>query len=263
MDFNVLMGAMCGVISGLLIFSIAKLLRLGKIPQMILFIVSFTTFMMIAQMYVYPKHVLSEIKKEYPLFQLISNTDPDAYNIFISNIERDSKKNGKITQEIVRKNSSALISIVFPKYLKAAPDEEIYNYLDATIKFYNELYDISPKLILDIEYGLDFPKNISIPQEALLQIMDTKAAIIQSASRNPQPLPTEDEALPYFKTIINNLSNKYGEKIVLLFLDEKINTLPAPVAASFLIDFYQEIYNTGEKSAGIIIRYIANAAPSQ
>jgi len=260
MIYNVIGGAICGGLSALFAEPIVRFFKLNRMARFVLVVIFFGINITIAKMYVYPRIELVQLKNEYPLFATIAKTDPADYEIFTTNVELDSQRQGQITREIFEKNSRELISKVFPKYLVKASDENIYNYLSDLVKTYRDLYEINPKIIIALESGGNFSSELSVPQEKLVQLMDIKLLLIQNSFKDGESFPSQDVAMAALKPVLADLVKKYGVNTLTLFLQGKINTLSSSDSASFLIDFYQGILNSGVASSGIIIRYLTSSA---
>lgn len=236
---------------------VSKYLGLTGWVKRLVIIISCAIALTSTNIYLYPRYMLWKFTQQYSLFHLISQADPEAYNEFTSNFMTESEHSNAAAQ-IVAANARHLILTVFAKYLKSARNNDIYFYLKSTIDAYKKLYKISPQLVVDAGLGFSYPKNIFIPTKIFTDTFSATDKMIQGAIKNPQMTPTKNEALPFLKPILISLFEKYGKNTVINFMNGKTNGVPSSEAAELTIDFYQEIYNSGEKSSGVIMRYLGS-----
>jgi len=89
----------------------------------------------------------------------------------------------------------------------------------------------------------------------IINIADSTQEVIEYAIKNPEKTPNEEEVLIYLKPIFSKLKKQYGESSILDFLDGNYNKLSTNELASIMISYYKEVYASGIKSCGIIMRY--------
>ncbi|CEK09895.1 hypothetical protein [Legionella hackeliae] len=211
----------------------------------------------------------ADLKKESPLFALLAEKSPLAFQNYIDKAKHDIVYNHA---KNILPYTVDFISAELTKYTPHATNESLYNEVKITAEYYDKILKINPLLILFSEFPDKFADQVSIdevekiPGDFSKKLMDAKLDIIQSALNTPQ-LALSPEEINQGQTLLNEifeaLINKYGNDTVEgTFHNPDNPNLDRAVEAKIILEFYQRILDKGEKNAGLILKYIETASAS-
>lgn len=200
------------------------------------------------------------IKAEYPLFKTISLTDPKEFKEFI-----DKSKNSIYLNEPPEKiaiYSAELINNIFPKYLLKASNETIFDYLNAQVHLYRELYKDDPDLVVKIETGqLNSKLSDLLDSEKykllFLQISKAKENVVLSGENAKNTDINKGEVEQKLKEIIFKLEKDFGQKnVYLTFTTPNDPSLIRSTEAQIFISLYEALITSGKENAAPILKYL-------
>ncbi|KTD39138.1 hypothetical protein Lnau_0207 [Legionella nautarum] len=236
-----------------------KISDLYPLPQMIFFVVLITVFNVFCKPYYESWKFDREIKKAYPIFEILEKASPQEYKDYSSSMGKmlAEKKDKKLLMLHTHKFVDAQMS----KLLPVADNKFIYSMIRDTLIFYKQVED--PSIIIAFE----FPESriiddVSIKkyENYIQKIALSKYSIIKNGLENPQSIFSEEQFLSakkQLKNIISSLEKKYGsENVFLLFNDTNNPKLNDAIAAKILINLYQMILALGVDKTGEIYKFI-------
>ena len=203
------------------------------------------------------------LRRDYPIFQMIADSNPIQYQRFLLHVRDNVKSNfGDMQLEAL---SFELMNEVYPQYLAKAPNNSIFADLEATLDLYKKIIDDSPALLLKLEFPERFPQvnldRLKNPYytQLLQHSREVKSELVAAAIADPQSTPTADEVDSEIARIIARLIGEHGETLVAqTFSGTDDSTLNKKLAATVIIDFYQALLAQMPQGAGRIVRYFSS-----
>lgn len=266
---NVTMGAVIGAIAGLIGSCISYYLfkneKHRRTATTIIFLAIFFGTKNFIMPYYDAATLDASLKEKYPIYSIISTYYPTEYNEFIAQMKKNILNHDSLDNEI--NYSAVLINYATQKSIPFASPKTIYNYLQVNYQNEKKLYDINPMLVL----ALEFPGRVSgqyslastaqsIPDDELNKIIQAKAQLIESGSKDRTPIKFTDpeiaQATQTIQQIMTSLTEKYGKNVV----DDTFSS-SAPFkypdkSAKLMLSFYELILAQGEQNGGLLFKML-------
>lgn len=260
-----IIGAIAGAIGGGLSYLLFKNEKSRSWATVIIFLAIFFVTKNYLMPYYYAATLDSDLKQKYPMYSIIATYYPKEYNEFLERMKKNMIEHGGLDNEIY--SSATLANYATEKSIPFASTKDIYNYLTIYYQFEKKLYSINPILVLAIEFPTRVPSQYSlssilnsIPENDIIGIMQAKAKLIESGSKDKTPTKFSDaeteRATENFKQIMTSLTDKYGEEIV---NDTFTATTPLKnptQSAQLMLSFYELILAKGEEDGGLLFKYL-------
>jgi len=115
-------------------------------------------------------------------------------------------------------------------------------------------------LVVKIESGEIINPDILKESQISFQankLLEAKKTIISNSNTNEYKIISNNEWMDYLKPIINDLDVMYGENNLNDLLNGNYKNLQNKGGADLIITFYKKILDTGQTTAGEIMRYMA------
>lgn len=202
------------------------------------------------------------LRKE-PLFQTIAKEHPEAYAAFTQKVKADLRHQGD--PNAITEASASLVNAVFLRYVNKAPDDALYQYLNATLALYRYLVQTNPIVIVKLE-NPQYPANIALDnlgsdttfQDLFARMLNAKQQVIVLGLNHPidstKSLLSKQELL---EPVLKDLAQKYTPDGVRKMLGPGQIAVPPPELAQFIVDFYTEIIDEGPEKSAMILRLLA------
>lgn len=259
----VLICASLGILSVAIFYFFANLLIKNEWILKILSVILFLVIFYAAKTFLIPYYQAftfeEKIKKNYPIYNLIANIDPNDFNIYISKVKQNILSKGNPNNEIFYAHQ--LVDSVFEKKILNASNKSIYNFVKIQQQLNQELVKTNPTLLLFKEFPDNFRKLVDLNHLSILiskDLLSAKEAVIRSAIENPQPLLTETEkstATKLITEILNVMEKQYGTDLVnKTFYRPEDPSLNRAIEAELIVAFYNAVLSKGEENTGLIIK---------
>lgn len=262
----ILVGGCAGLIGGFVSHSFAKNEKEKKIANKFSLVLTIF-FIVITKWYIIPNYYAftfeKTIKKEYPIFELLSNKFPEEFNNYIKTVKPSISANN---QEAVLTTTEQFLGSLFIKYAVHADNKSIFNYIKTTENFYKTIYQSNPSSVIYIESSSFFSPNEVISatsqfdEKYFKDVLLAKQNVIKSALENSLPSISEidkQQAKSIFTQISQNLITKYGtEPVKQTFLNPNDIALSKKNASEIIITFYQELIDLGQDKAALVFKYL-------
>lgn len=258
---NVLIAGIAGAVFGI-IFNL--IFKNKPILVVILTVLSAVAAISLSKPFVtqrYESYKFEDEIKKYPLFNIISQSDPNEFKSFIEK-SKDSIYKNESTDQITR-YSQELVSTVFKKHILKASDESISNYIIAQINLYKEINKDNPELIIKVELGQPDPMLYKLFESEKyktlsLKLLKAKENVILSSNNQKKTTKLDKATVENnLKEIITNLAKKFGQQeVYLTFTKPNDPNLESSKEAQIIISFYESILNSGKENAAQIIKYL-------
>jgi hypothetical protein len=196
--------------------------------------------------------------QEIPAFRAIKEHDPKTYSALLDDL-RQAIKNGGDRAQIIGAVRGRMSTLVLGK-LPHSSDEAVVAYIDATMTELREVYDHGGDLCHQFLFpqpgqALDGSKYFSKKaQEADLAAL---ARVIETSSRDPQPVPAESEVMPHLQPIILDLADEFGEDIALL-QNPSAPGIDKRKVCSMTSSMYDRILRLPVDDSGKVLRYLVS-----
>lgn len=205
-------------------------------------------------------YLISEINK-VPIMTTVREYYPLEYKQLMDKV--DANVSNKDDTENVIAFAYIFANKIFMRSFKVAPDNKIHQYLISVTQFYNALYKIDPKLIIKLEQGdlsllleLNYLMNDQRFEKIYTNYVAAKKDIMVAAFKNPASPANEKTGSTLLNSLMNNLRQKYGRQAVNDAFNATESNIPIETKAKIIINFYEDILNLDQDTAGTIMRYI-------
>lgn len=231
----------------------------------------FVSVMLLCREYFIPQYAVwrfeSNLKREYPIYNLISVIEPDEFKRFIS-----KEKHALLTNEDKNyiSDGSKLVNKVLDKHILNASNKSLFNYLKVVTEIIKKLYMINPKYVLYIYFPTDFLQKINddlefentfLPYSKI--IMAAKEAIISSDIKNSSNFTSQEQekSAELIANIMFRLIQKYGKQPVMDAFGKPTNNIE--ISAKIILEFNELALSSGEEGAALIQKALAVLANNQ
>jgi hypothetical protein len=218
---NIIIYFLIAILAAVLAFAAIKLFKIrNKGVYVIAFILCFAALRILANMTFMPSIRVWNIERELnniPVYKTISATDPDIYQAIKKDMALSVKK-GESREVIIGKVRKRISQLV-KKYLPRASVKALRAYITVIVKELEALASKDPdlcfKFLYPEQYGyIDITPHIDKRiKEADLSALKE---VLETASKNPQPLPDPEAADKILISAIKKLRSEYGEDILIL-----------------------------------------------
>ncbi len=196
----------------------------------------------------------SELQR-LPTYQEIKDSDPQAYET-ITAIVHDGVRKGQ-TGYMIASRIQPVIMEVFDKYLPHASDDAIVAFATHFVRRIMELTQISP----DLCYQYLFPQEYGLPDQddkTLQEASAAMAAVIRTATHNPQPSPDASQSEALLESVRITLHKEYGDDLFLLAnpLGESVDKKKV---CTMMVAMYEEVLKMPKKESGMVLRYLLSS----
>ena len=203
---------------------------------------------------------IESIMQQFSSYQVLKESDPQAYES-IKAIVRHEMGKGQDYEVVVARVRST-IAQVLNKYIPHASDNAVIAMTALLIRRIEELTQISPDLCFQYlfpgEYGVSgLLKHMS--DKGMQEEDKVMAAIIRTATVNPQPSPDVVQAEALAMPVYTKVYEKYGDAFLLFVenpLDKNIDKGDACIMTAAL---YEEMLSIPKKDSGKVLRYILSS----
>jgi hypothetical protein len=258
-----------GALFGLAGFRISRRFSLNETCTSVLVVIIVFSGMLIAKFMAIPHYRAATvgyfIKRDNPKIYLIGKAFPDAYQAYLTNVQRIILT--EIDENLEVLELVGMLDALLPQSIPKASNQSIYNFYKTEMTLYNAVLNIDPKIVLFLEFESKFSHKpnpglvFSLEgDERIQKLVAAESDVILSAIQNPQPPLTADEkdnAAKIFTDIITGLANQYGQDTYTMTMQDPSNSqLDKRSAALIVISFYQEMLNLGPDNAGIVFKYL-------
>lgn len=250
----VLCGALAGLVASLLVRN-SKERRAAFVAAMV---VSFALLVTLSEIWLLPylkgRRLSEQVERtlqQIPAYEEIKKADPDLYQKIVA-IFVEAERKGE-PQAVAAVRARAVIEEIIKKYLPRASDDAVVDYARVMVR---ELESLKGEEC----YALLFPQRRG--QVDLGEFLDPKtqeddlralAAVIRSATQNPQAPPDEKELKPIQAAFFKELSARRGEELSILrhMDDPKVDK---EKACRLIVDVYKEIVGMEKREASLLLR---------
>ncbi len=194
--------------------------------------------------------------QEIPIFNVIKENDPAAYEK-LGTLLRNSIRNREPKSQVIARVQDYSASLV-KKYVPRASDDAVDDYAQKLLDLVRDAKSNSPSLCYDLLY----PKRISRPEvldyiEKNLNegFLDTIALVIKTSVQNPQPPPDPKRSQELLNTLVEPITNKYGDNLK-LFAKTSHNKIEKKKMCTMSIDIYKRILLLKKENASMLFRYL-------
>jgi hypothetical protein len=188
-----------------------------------------------------------------PLYSEIADSDPETYKKSKATL-LDGLKKGE-PKEVIERQVASIIESTLPQYIPNASDDSVNAFVSLAARDAKDLNLINP----DACYQLLFPRKFSSPNSTRLDDAATNktlaamAAVLHSATHNPQPPPDVKESEQLLEPIRNELAKKYGSDLLLVQGTAKDSAERGKVC-NIAIDLYEGILSLPPKESSEVLR---------
>lgn len=260
-----IIGAIAGAIGAGISYFLFKDEKSRSLATTVIFLAIFFGTKNFLLPYYYAATLDSDLKHKYPIYSTIATYYPKEYNEFLEKMKKNTIENGSLENEI--RYSATLANYATEKSIPFASAKNIYNYLNINYQFEKKLYSINPILVLAIESPTRVPSQHSlssilrsIPESDLTKVLQAKAELIESGSKDRKPINFSDAEIERttesIKQILASLTEKYGEETV---NDTFTATTPfknQTQSAQVMLSFYELILAKGEEEGGLVFKIL-------
>lgn len=206
----------------------------------------------------------NSIRNESSLMTLIAQNSPQEFAIYIDQVKQNRLANHNSDNEAILAND--LIRNQFHKFLPAASNDSIFNYLMTILNIYKKLYVEHPNSVLYLEFSDKFKDELANDKsindisgsasltKAIQEVIETGIK-----NKNPTVLTNTDEvnASTMTNTILSELATQFGNGVVSNTLNNPTDPeLDKKISAEIIITFYEKVLDQGKENAGLIMKYI-------
>lgn len=218
---------------------------------------------------IYATAFADNIRKQYPIFELLATKAPDDFNAYIAKEKENIKEYGSSNYH-VSLTTVQFLDTEIAKYSAVASNQSLFDFMQTRLNIYKQIYQTDPATILHLEFPLKFPENTNAgfnQYETLYQQnMKTTEEVLKSALENPQAPPTDadkNKATEILKSVALDLAKKYGkDNVIMTFKDPADASLDKNIAAQIIMSLYEDILARGVNDTGVVVKYVfANSNP--
>jgi len=255
--FAILIGALSGMLAGLIAYPLSRLFKGNKTVLTILMVAGFFTFNTLGKIYLMPQlqtWSLNRELKSIPAYRLIAENDPETYSEIYSDLKLVAQ--GKATKdEVLKKNKAKIEGLVF-KYIPTASDPSVLQYMKVTVKELRQIYAKDPDKCMSALFPDKFGfVDVTQYVDSATQDEDLNALkdVIESSVKHPQEEPSEEQIGQIVDALPPEFTKEYGQKM------EALNHLDDPKldkkqTCDLVLTFYEKIFQLPETEAGPLLR---------
>ena len=194
--------------------------------------------------------------QDIPIFNVIKENDQAAYEN-LKTLLRNSIRHRETKSQIIARVQEFSANLV-KKYVPRASDDSVDDYAHNLLDLMENAKSTSSELC----YNLLYPKRYSQP--GVLEYiqknfdesyLDSIGRVIKTAVQNPQPQPDPKRSQELLNTLIEPVTNKYGDDLR-LFGKTTHNTSEKKKMCTMSIDIYKRILLLKKEHASMVMRYL-------
>jgi len=190
-----------------------------------------------------------------PTYREIKDSDTQAYET-ITAIVLDGIRKGQSVGMIASRIQPVIVA-VFLKHIPQASDDAIVAFATHFVRRIMELTQISP----DLCYQYLFPQEYGLPEiddKTLQEASAVMAAVIRTATHNPQPSPDASQSEALLEPVRTTLHEEYGDDLFLLAnpLGESVDKKKV---CTMMVAMYEEVLKMPKKESGMVLRYLLSS----
>lgn len=264
---NIMIGATAGIAAGVMMSFYSKKSALMIGATLAMFAMGFG----LSQAFLGPLYEVWYLESEMdqvPIMSVIEKYHPNEYKQLMK-IAKESVKKDEKSQNLIA-YAYVFANQIFMSDLKNAPDQAIFEYLNAIRRMYGFLLHANPQFIIKLESAdlsatFDLTYLLTDPdfKKSFDTTIRTKMNIIKEAVKHPVQAGNEIEANALLNGVLNELKSKYGAEDVNLALNVSGQQLDPKREAEIIVNFYQQIINLNPARAGTVMRYIGLLSTKQ
>jgi len=254
---KILIYILLGAIAGIIAVPLSKLWKGEKKTWSVLFFIIMGLFTLLAKFYLIPQYEIWDIKREIveiPVYKLISETDPQTFNLIIDDFYNFHKKNKNYRQLNLATKQN--LEMVLAKYAPITSNRSINEYVEILLRELKVLNRKDSKLC----FGFLFPKEFgpikatkyfdkSLQEEDL----NALAKVIRDALNTPQEPPNPQESDRLFQELADQMYRAWGKDTQILEGPPFAGAGPKKVCDIY-IDMIETILKLPPEKRSVVLR---------